>query len=61
MLCLSLNTYYHSLHTDGLEINATSYTFNLCHVTYVAAHFQEKNKMLIRSVKYTNEESGKIH
>ena len=39
--------YYNSLYVDGLQMNKISYAFNLCHLTYVAEVFQEKNKMLI--------------
>ena len=41
-------------------MNEISYTFNLCHITYVAAHFYEKNKMYISLIKYASKKSGKI-
>ena len=46
---------------NGLRTNKISYKiFDLRHLSKVAPHFQNKNKMFIYSFKYSNEESGKI-
>ena len=44
----------------GLGTNKMSYIFDLRRVSKVAARFQKKNKMLIYSFKYPNEERVKI-
>ena len=46
---------------NGLVTNEISYkNFDLHHMSKLAADFQKKNKMFIYSLKYPNEESGKI-
>ena len=55
------NWYFHSQYKiDGLGTNKISYISNLRHMSKVAAHFQNNNKMFISFIGYPNEESGKI-
>ena len=54
--------YFHGQYiTNGLGTNEMLYnTFDLRHMSNLAAEFQKKNKTFIYSLKYPNKESRKI-
>ena len=53
--------FYGQYKPNGLGTNDKSYnTFDLRHMSKVAAHFQKKNKTFIYSFRYPNKESGQI-
>ena len=56
------NWYFHGQYkANSLVINKISYNiFDLRHMSKVAAHFQNKNKMFMYSFKQPSRESGKI-